>query len=524
MKKSIFTLLLFLVALSPLVAQDVLFPSPAATTLGNEEFIIGKKISVKGNGKYANQLARRIKSDLKTLDLKAEKSSGKISIMLCSQNPMDKEAYSILVDGNRIQLKAADEAGLYHAYEALKQMAIFGKGKIRHCEISSAPAYGWRGYMLDESRHFFGKEKVKQYIDLMAMLHLNVFHWHLTDEPGWRIEIKRYPKLTTEGAIGNWHDPKAPAKFYTQKDIKEIVAYAAERQIMIVPEFDMPGHATAICRSYPEISGGGEGKWQHFTFHPCKDETFEMISNIFDELFELFPSPYIHIGGDEVHFGNKSWYTDPLIQQFIKDHNLKNEVGMEHYFIRRIADMVADKGRTIIAWDEAINAGVSPDKLIVMWWRHDRTPQLEKALKAGYRIILAPRRPMYADFVQHDSHQVGRRWGGFNPIEDVYNFPAHLKPLLKGYEKQILGMQMNLWTERTATEKRIDFMTFPRMAALAEAAWNAEDKKDCKRFMEKLPQFLHYLDRFKIYYFNPFQPASTPEPPSPAKEDVLQNG
>ena len=194
----------------------------------------------------------------------------------------------------------------------------------------------------------------------MASLHLNVFHWHLTDEPGWRIEIKRFPKLTQEGAIGNWHDPKAPAAFYTQEDIKEIVAYAAERQIMVVPEFDMPGHATAVCRAYPEVSGGGEGRWAHFTFHPCKEETYTFISQIFDELFALFP------------YGNQSWFTDPEIQQFIQDKKLGNETGLEHYFIRRIADIVTSKGKTIIAWDEAIDAGVSPDKLIVMWWRHDR--------------------------------------------------------------------------------------------------------------------------------------------------------
>lgn len=526
MKRLIFTLSLLLLALMPTVAQETLFPAPSALVLGNETFTLGQKVSIKSHGKYAKTIARKLKESLKDYDFKQEKANGRIVIHLDPASQMGKEAYQIKVSSREIRLQAADEAGLYHAYEALLQMAKFGNGEIRSCEINNAPAYGWRGYMLDESRHFFGKEKVKQYIDLMAMLHLNVFHWHLTDEPGWRIEIKRYPKLTTEGAIGNWHDPKAPARFYTQKDIKEIVAYAAERQIMIVPEFDMPGHATAVCRSYPEVSGGGKGKWEHFTFHPCKEATYEFISNIFDELFELFPSPYIHIGGDEVHYGNQSWYTDPQIQQFIKDKGLKNEVGLEHYFIRRIADMVAAKGRTIIAWDEAIDAGVSPDKLIVMWWRHDRPKQLVKALQQGYRIILSPRRPMYADFVQHESHKVGRRWGGkgFNPIEDVYLFPKGLNDLIKGHEKQILGMQMNLWTERTATEKRIDYMTFPRLAAAASAAWNRQEDKRVEHFMQQLPAFLKYLDRFNIYYFNPFDPASTPEPPSPEKDDVLQNG
>ena len=174
------------------------------------------------------------------------------------------------------------------------------------------------------------------------------------------------------------------------------MAYAAERHIMVVPEFDMPGHATAVSRSYPELSGGGEGKWDGFTFHPCKETTYQFISDVLDEIVSLFPSPYIHIGGDEVHYGNQSWFTDPEIQQFIKDKGLQNETGLEHYFVKRAADIVASKGKTMIGWDEIIDAGVSPDKAIVMWWRHDRKHQLVKALENGYNVIMTPRRPFYA--------------------------------------------------------------------------------------------------------------------------------
>lgn len=243
-----------------------------------------------------------------------------------------------------------------------------------------------------------------------------------------------------------------------------------------------------------------------------------------DELITLFPSPYIHIGGDEVHFGNQEWFTDPQIQQFIKDKQLMNETGLEQYFVRRVADIIAAKGKTMIGWDEIVDAGVSPDKAVVMWWRHDRRYQLLKALESGYRVIMTPRRPMYGDFVQYSTHNVGRYWDGYNPIEDVFSFPRSIEHLFKGYESQIMGMQYSLWTERVADVKRLDFMVFPRLVAAAEAAWTPAVRKDYSRFMRRLPFFLHWLDTKDIYYFDPFAPERRPEPTAPEKEDVLQNG
>lgn len=471
MKKKLSVIVCLCGFVLPLLAQFSLLPTPAHMQGGKGVFIVGQNVRVCGNGSYADNLSQALTDTLNHLLDVSAPSSGMIVLKQDEKAGMPDEAYTLVVTPEQVTLRSSSESGLYYAKEAFVQLVRMGKGRVHTCRIEDAPRYGWRGFMLDESRHFFGKEKVKQYLDIMASLRMNVFHWHLTDEPGWRIEIKRYPKLTTEGAVGNWHDPKAPAAYYTQEDIREIVAYAAERHIMIIPEFDMPGHATAVCRSYPEISGGGEGKWKHFTFHPCKEETFEFISNVLDELIALFPSPYIHIGGDEVHFGNQSWYTDPEIQQFIKDKELANEVELEHYFIRRVADMVASKGKTMIGWDEIVDAGVSPEKSLVMWWRHDRKYQLLKALENGYRVILTPRRPLYADFVQYGTHKVGRMWGGYNPIEDICRFPEPLMNLFQGYEEQILGLQFNLWSERVADAKRLDFMTFPRLIAVAESAW-----------------------------------------------------
>ncbi|WP_455672459.1 beta-N-acetylhexosaminidase [Phocaeicola sp.] len=522
MKHKLILALVFVCSFYSSLSAQRLFPTPAHYQGNKGEFIISAATKTYGNQTFAGKIAAQMPKELTHSSEQAV--ANVIDLQLDPLLQTADEGYTLQVKTDTIVLKAASEAGLFHAKEALLQLARFGKGKIRCCTINDAPRYQWRGFMLDESRHFFGKEKVKQYLDIMASLRLNVFHWHLTDEPGWRIEIKKYPKLTQIGAVGNYHNANAAPTFYTQEDIKEIVAYAAERQIMVVPEFDMPGHATAVCRAYPEFSGGGEGRWKHFTFHPCKDETYQFISDVMDEIVSLFPSPYIHIGGDEVHYGNQSWFTDPEIQNFIKEKRLVDEKGLEHYFLRRAANIVASKGKTMIGWDEILDAGISPNQAVVMWWRHDRQHQLVKALENGYRVILTPRRPMYADFIQFGAHKVGRQWNGYNPIENLYSFPEPISHLMKGYEDQVLGMQMSLWTERVADSKRLDFMTFPRLIALAEAAWTPEKAKECSLFMQRLPHFLEYLDTLGIYYFNPFNPMEREEPTAPEKEDVLQNG
>lgn len=528
MKKIFTCIALSLMTVLPMTAQQALLPTPARMQAGRGAFTITDGVRIITDGGYADTLAARLSEDLKEFgygsSVKQEEAKGVVSLRLDKSLAMPEEAYTLRVTTDSIIMQASSEAGLFYAAQSMMQLATQGNGTIGACRIDDSPRFGWRGFMLDESRHFFGKEKVKQYLDIMASLRLNVFHWHLTDEPGWRIEIKRYPLLTEQGAIGNWHDPEAPATFYTQDDIREIVAYAAERHIMVVPEFDMPGHATAVCRAYPEVSGGGEGKWKHFTFHPCKEATFEFISNVLDEIVALFPAPYIHIGGDEVHYGNQSWFTDPEIQQFIKDNDLGDEKGLEQYFIRRAADIVASKGKTAIGWDEIVDAGVAPEKAVIMWWRHDRPAQLEKALEKGYRVIMTPRRPLYADFIQHASHKTGRVWNGFNPIEDIYSFPEPLGHLTQGHDGNVLGMQFSLWTERVADTRRLDFMTFPRLIAVAESAWTPAAAKDKENFMQRLPLTLETLRSKGIYYFNPFDPESTPEPGAPDKDDVLKNG
>jgi hexosaminidase len=454
----------------------------------------------------------------------AKKQPATGAMVVVTEKNHGDEYYRLVITPKKITCYASSEAGVFYAKQSLQQLTD-SLGRIPCMTIIDEPRFAWRGLMLDVSRHFFDKEVVLQQLDLLARLKMNRYHLHLTDETGWRIEIKRYPELTGVGAEGNWSDRKAPRAFYTQNDIREIVDYAKARHIQVIPEIDMPGHATAVYRAYPEFSTGGTGRWAGFTFYPVVETTYAFLRNVLTEVAALFPAPYIHIGGDEVHFGNQVWKTDPQIQQFIRDNQLGDEVGLEHYFVRRACEIVADLGKTVIGWDEIIEAGVPAGNMIVMWWRHDKPQILDKALKAGYRVILSPRIPCYFDFVQDDSHKTGRRWSGaFNTLEVAYRFPESIQDRLTGYESQILGIQANIWTERIADKKRLDFMTFPRLAVIAEDAWSPAERKNIADFKARLPLFLNYLDTQGIYYFNPFNPASTPEPWGPEKEDVTANG
>ena len=419
------------------------------------------------------------------------------------------ESYKLDVTPDGFFIQAVTPSGGFYALQSLRQLVMFSKGGVVPCmTIEDSPRFSWRGFMLDESRHFFGKEKVKELLDLMAFYKLNRFHWHLTDTPGWRIEIKKYPKLTSVGAVGNHSDPDSPAAFYTQEDIKEIVDYAAQRFIQVVPEIDMPGHAAAAARAYPEISGGGSQRHPDFTFNPGSAKTYEFLTDVLTEVAELFPSQWIHYGGDEVHFANKQWLEIPEVKELMEREKFTDLTEVEFYFNRRMAKVIEGLGRKTVAWDEVVNAGLDKDKAVVMWWRHNMPDALQTAFDKGFDVVLCPRIPCYFDFVQDDSHKIGRRWKGFASLDLVYMFPAGLKIR----EDLVLGMQANLWSEQVVTEKRFDFMTWPRLQALSEAAWTQEGNKDYDSFIPRLKQHLPYLKEKGIYYFNPFDKTEHPEP------------
>jgi len=371
--------------------------------------------------------------------------------------------------------------------------------------ICDAPRFKWRGFMLDESRHFSGEKEVKRLIDVMAYYKLNRFHWHLTDSDGWRIEIKQYPKLTQIGGVGDRSHPHAPAQFYTQKQIREIVAYAKERYITVIPEIDMPGHASAAVRAYPEFGGGGSKKNPNFTFNPEDPATDQFLSNILREVAELFPDAgVIHFGGDEVHFGWEQWPKLPGVKKLMEEKGMKLK-DIEKQFNLRFAKKINQLGYQTGGWDEIVEAGLPVDRSLVFWWRHDKVDVLREAFKKGYKVVLCPRRPCYFDFLQDEKHQSGRRWGGIVTLQDMYQFPDSLR-LTKREFMQVEGVQACLWTETMQTQKRRDFMTFPRLLALAEAAWTSPQRKDIKHFEKQVKLQLPELKSRGFDYYNPFSP------------------
>lgn len=518
---SLFTLLLIFACTPQIksVKPINVIPLPNQITKGKGNLIIRKTVSIHLNNPELMYVAELFKQQMEevlpvtlTDNVKAD-----IQLVLTPGN-MSKQSYSLNISKNQVKLTANTSQGIFYGLQTLRQLILFGQNNgntitLPVVVINDSPRFGWRGIMLDESRHFFGKEKVKQMLDLMALHKLNIFHWHLTDVPGWRIEIKQYPKLTTIGGQGNNSNPDAPAQFYTQDDVREIVQYAADRFIEIVPEIDMPGHAAAANRAYPEFSGGGSERYPDFTFNPGKKGTYSYLTNILREIAELFPSKYIHLGGDEVHFGNAQWKIDPGVQELMTDKQLPDLKAVESYFIHRMADSVKAMGKTVVGWDEIVDHGLEQENSLVMWWRHNMPEKLDTALLENYNVILCPRIPLYFDFVQNESHKYGRKWGGaFASLDFVYAFPPDSLPGFTQHYNQVGGLQANLWTERIQNNYRLDYMLNPRLSAMAEAAWTEMKNKNYNDFLNRLKPILLYLKKQDIGFYNPFEPESTPEP------------
>ncbi|PST83512.1 beta-hexosaminidase [Pedobacter yulinensis] len=519
----LFFALLLLLATGSSGQQLSLVPYPKTLVPLNGSFRLDEKGTVFPASSTVRPLDLYLRQEIfkvtrQTLRQAPREKQAAIVLSLTSAKGRVPGAYKLTIASRQISIRAGDQEGLFNGIQTLLQLIRLANAKgvvtLTAMHIEDEPLYSWRGLMLDESRHFFGKEKVKQLLDWMAVYKLNRFHWHLTDEPGWRMEIKRYPRLTLVGGIGNHTDSNQPARYYTQEDVREIVAYAATRFIAVIPEVDMPGHATAANRAYPEYSGGGTKAHPEFTFNAGHEPTYSYLTNILKETQLLFPSNLIHLGGDEVRFAHDGWKANQKITALKQRLSLATEVDVEKYFMKRMADSVFNLGAKVLVWDEMVRAGLPVDQTIIFWWRHDKPAELEHAIGMGYQTVLCPRLPLYFDFVQDSTHLHGRKWGKqFNDLLSVYRYDPTGQPLrLKS--QNILGLQANLWTETIQNSERLDFLTFPRLAALAEACWSNPGQRNETRFLTTLKTHLSWYREAGLHFYDPFKPSESPEPAS----------
>lgn len=425
-------------------------------------------------------------------------------------NIKGNEAYELKVSPDEIWIKASHPEGAFYAVQSLRQ--LLKDGKVPAVEIIDAPRFPYRGMHLDVARHFFDVEAVKRYLDQLAYHKLNRFHWHLTDDQGWRIEIKKYPRLTEIGGFRSGtligHDSDQPRQFenkryggfYTQAEIKEVVAYAAERFITIVPEIEMPGHAQAVLAAYPELGCTGERlevlqKWGVSDNVYCpKEETFAFLEDVLTEVIDLFPGKYIHIGGDECP--KTQWKESAFCQQLMKQEGLKDEHELQSYFIKRIERFVNSKGRQIIGWDEILEGGLAPNAAVMSWRGIEGGIE---AAKSGHDVVMTPVSHCYLDYYQSDHSDEPLAIGGFLPLEKVYSYEP-IPAELEGEErKHILGAQVNLWTEYIPTMEKLDYMIFPRLCALSEVVWSPKEKRNLDNFTGRLAP---HIDRLKAMGFN----------------------
>ena len=439
----------------------------------------------------------------KSLEIRRGGYKGRNAIIIAARTdtmpvkPEQAGAYRMDVLGSQIYVKAADNAGVFYAFQTLLQ--LMPKGYIPNMKIEDAPRFRYRGLHLDVGRHMFPVDFIKKYIDLMAMYKLNYFHWHLTEDQGWRIEIKQYPKLQEIAAFRKetlvGHGSTQPRQFdgtryggyYTQNEIRDVVRYAAQRFITIIPEIEMPGHAQAAIAAYPELGCTGGNievatTWGVFEDVFCpKEETFTFLENVLTEVIELFPGPYIHIGGDECP--KAQWEKNPFCQELIKKQGLKDEHGLQSYFIKRIEKFLNSKGKRIIGWDEILEGGLAPNAT-VMSWRGEKGGV--EAAKSGHDVIMTPTDNCYLDYYQAIGKDEPLAIGGYLPLDKVYGYEPVPAELTEKEAKFVLGAQGNVWTEYMKTPEQVEYMVFPRAIALAEVVWSPKASRNFKDFGRRL--------------------------------------
>ncbi len=517
-KKFLFLLLLIF---NTVFSQNQLpiIPYPSQVELGSGSFVLNDKTTIQASeNSFEAKYLKEILKSKSGLDLSISEVYSSNSIQLIMKLPdtinFDKEHYELNVSNSKITITSFSNQGIFYGIQTLLQLIPSDKKNnisIPCLQINDYSKYKWRGMHLDVSRHFFPKEFIKKYIDYLARYKMNVFHWHLTDDQGWRIEIKKYPKLTEIGAwrkgsmIGHYREQKFDDKpyggFYTQEEIKEIVAYATERHITVVPEIEMPGHAVAALASYPQYSCTGGPfevalKWGVLDDVFCpKEETFEFLENILSEVLTLFPSEYIHIGGDECP--KTRWKKCANCQSVIKREGLKDEHELQSYFIRRIEKFVNSRGRKIMGWDEILEGGLAPNAAVMSW---RGTKGGIEAAKQNHFVVMTPGSHCYFDHYQGEPKNEPLAIGGFTTVEKVYGFNPTPTTLNKNEANYILGAQGNVWTEYMEDANKVEYMIFPRMLALSEVLWGTSNTEKYKDFQDRMIQHFQYFEENKINY------------------------
>jgi hexosaminidase len=522
---------------------------PALPLVPIPERVIRKAgtFSLKGSARISappklRAVAERFRDDLRPATGFALPIGGGGNIVLALDpklKDLGEEGYKLTVTSRQVKVRALAPAGVFYGLQTFRQLlpaAVFRRAPTdtpldAPCvEIEDRPRFKWRGSHLDVGRHFQPKETILKHLDLLALHKLNVFHWHLTEDQGWRLEIKKYPRLTSVGAwrkdsalgpppgdegakVTSWKFAGRPHQgFYTQDDVREIVRYAADRFITVVPEIEMPGHARAALAAYPEMGNTGQAlevpsTWGVFKeVYGVEDRTLTFIEDVLTEVLALFPSKFIHVGGDECP--KDEWKKSPAAQARMKALGLKNEDELQSWFIKQIDAWLSERGRRLIGWDDILQGGLAPGAA-VMSWRGEEGGIA--AAKAGHDVVMAPEEYVYLDHYQAKGPQEPAAIGGFTPIEQVYGYEPLPKALSAAEAAHVLGAQAQLWTEYMPNGRHVEYMAWPRLCALAEVVWSPKEARDWKRFEARLSP---HLERLKIMdvNFRPYTSGGTVEP------------
>ncbi|PST83804.1 beta-N-acetylhexosaminidase [Pedobacter yulinensis] len=500
-------------------------PAPAEVRMAAGFFRIDSRTRLWYSDETAKKTAVQLNDYLQknhglTLQLKQGQGQAQGNTLAFSTTAsLGPEAYTLQSGPGGIRI-SGDAAGLFYGLQTLLQMCSKTGGQLRvaAAEISDRPRYAFRGIMQDVGYHIYPVSFIKSQIDMLAKYKMNVYHWHLTEDHGWRIEIKKYPKLTSIGAYrestqishytdsltGQDHQPYGG--FYSQDEIRDVVAYAAARNVTVIPEIELPGHSLAALAAYPEMACGDKPgpfkvaqNWGIFEDVYCagKEQTFHFLQDVLTEVMDLFPSRYIHIGGDECP--KERWKACKYCQQRIRAEGLKNEFELQSYFVKRIERFVNGKGRQIIGWDEIREGGLAPNATVMAWRSIDEGI---KAAQENHDVVMAPMSHVYFDFLQgpRDREPLAIGWG-FNPAERVYAYDPTPAQLTADQKKHIIGVEAPIWTEHMDTHRKVEYMLYPRLMALAEIAWTFPERKDSVDFFEhRLPKHLAELDQSDIVY------------------------